>query len=515
MHVFIARLRRDSIVVCHIRGRGRTTISSLDEVVVTADCAIANCAICRPAPPCSTRTRSKIAGVQHFQDVLGLVPNLNWSAGTSRPRYFQLRGIGELCNGRARRILRWDSSSTASTSPASACRRRLSTWSASKCCAVRRARPTARMRSPADRGEHARAAARARAQRQRDVGDYGTRGANGVLGGPSATAKPPGASSPATIAATAFAATPSCSRDDTNGYDESSARLQAARAAARDTCASTSPRCGPISTMATTRSRSTTRAPRCPTSPGQDAQLARALAMRLDYDGAATFDVVSRTAFGNSRSVYSFDGDWGNDGAGARTALRLLPALRPRPQTVSEDLRIVSRDIGGRRRATSRGSRACMRCAPTKTCSSTTSGAICVYGDGESQFASDYRATNLAAYGELEWRARRSDGARGRCARRAPQRRLPRHRRRGVFARTKPCSADRLSLRRAFGERRTGYATLARGYKAGGFNIGADVPAAAQLRRRNAAEPRARLARAASADDVADRRRGALLHAPP
>ncbi|MGH8285698.1 MAG: TonB-dependent receptor plug domain-containing protein, partial [Steroidobacteraceae bacterium] len=36
------------------------------------------------------------AGVQHFQDVLGLVPNLNWSAGSSRPRYFQIRGIGEL-----------------------------------------------------------------------------------------------------------------------------------------------------------------------------------------------------------------------------------------------------------------------------------------------------------------------------------------------------------------------------------------------------------------------------------
>ncbi len=35
------------------------------------------------------------AGVQHFQDVMGLVPNLNWSGSTSRPRYFQIRGIGE------------------------------------------------------------------------------------------------------------------------------------------------------------------------------------------------------------------------------------------------------------------------------------------------------------------------------------------------------------------------------------------------------------------------------------
>jgi outer membrane receptor protein involved in Fe transport len=34
-------------------------------------------------------------GQQHFQDVLARVPNLNWAGGTSRPRYFQIRGIGE------------------------------------------------------------------------------------------------------------------------------------------------------------------------------------------------------------------------------------------------------------------------------------------------------------------------------------------------------------------------------------------------------------------------------------
>jgi len=36
------------------------------------------------------------AGEQHFQDVLGLVPNLNWAGGSSRPRFFQLRGVGDL-----------------------------------------------------------------------------------------------------------------------------------------------------------------------------------------------------------------------------------------------------------------------------------------------------------------------------------------------------------------------------------------------------------------------------------
>lgn len=36
------------------------------------------------------------AGEEHFEDVLGLVPNLNSAGDTSRPRYFQIRGIGEL-----------------------------------------------------------------------------------------------------------------------------------------------------------------------------------------------------------------------------------------------------------------------------------------------------------------------------------------------------------------------------------------------------------------------------------
>ena len=35
------------------------------------------------------------AGTQHFEDVMAMIPNLNWSSATNRPRYFQIRGIGE------------------------------------------------------------------------------------------------------------------------------------------------------------------------------------------------------------------------------------------------------------------------------------------------------------------------------------------------------------------------------------------------------------------------------------
>ena len=69
---------------------------ALDEVVVTADLRDREL---RNLPVSATVLDSatlQAAGVQHFQDVISLVPNLNWSAGTSRPRFFQIRGVGEL-----------------------------------------------------------------------------------------------------------------------------------------------------------------------------------------------------------------------------------------------------------------------------------------------------------------------------------------------------------------------------------------------------------------------------------
>src|SRR5688500_5298530 len=70
--------------------------AALEEVVVTADLRDREL---RNLPASATVLDARtleLAGVQHLQDVLTLVPNLNWSSGTSRPRFFQLRGIGEL-----------------------------------------------------------------------------------------------------------------------------------------------------------------------------------------------------------------------------------------------------------------------------------------------------------------------------------------------------------------------------------------------------------------------------------
>jgi outer membrane receptor protein involved in Fe transport len=70
--------------------------SELDQIVVTATLR-STPAIDVPASVTVLDTQTlRDAGRTNFADVLGLIPNLNWAGDTSLPRYFQLRGIGEL-----------------------------------------------------------------------------------------------------------------------------------------------------------------------------------------------------------------------------------------------------------------------------------------------------------------------------------------------------------------------------------------------------------------------------------
>lgn len=68
----------------------------LDEIVVTA--TLRSVPLEETPGSVSVLTGAALhdAGQQHLEDVLPLVPNLNWAGDTSRPRYFQIRGIGEL-----------------------------------------------------------------------------------------------------------------------------------------------------------------------------------------------------------------------------------------------------------------------------------------------------------------------------------------------------------------------------------------------------------------------------------
>ena len=55
-----------------------------------------------------SNVRNKLSN--HFQGLTQSIPNLNWAGGTSRPRYFQIRGVGErsLYAGEGPPTFQWD-----------------------------------------------------------------------------------------------------------------------------------------------------------------------------------------------------------------------------------------------------------------------------------------------------------------------------------------------------------------------------------------------------------------------
>ena len=67
----------------------------LEEVIVTATLREQSLVATPVSITVLNERTLRDAGRQHFEDVLAAVPNLNWAGGTSRPRFFQIRGIGE------------------------------------------------------------------------------------------------------------------------------------------------------------------------------------------------------------------------------------------------------------------------------------------------------------------------------------------------------------------------------------------------------------------------------------
>ncbi|MEJ2602594.1 MAG: TonB-dependent receptor [Gammaproteobacteria bacterium] len=67
----------------------------IEEIVVTADFRERQRAELPASVAVLPEETIRRAAVQHFEELTHLVPNLNWAGGSNRPRYFQIRGIGE------------------------------------------------------------------------------------------------------------------------------------------------------------------------------------------------------------------------------------------------------------------------------------------------------------------------------------------------------------------------------------------------------------------------------------
>ena len=69
---------------------------SIDEIIVTADFRGRALSELPSSVTVLNAEFIEQAAVQHFEELINIVPNLNWSGDGHRARYFQIRGVGEL-----------------------------------------------------------------------------------------------------------------------------------------------------------------------------------------------------------------------------------------------------------------------------------------------------------------------------------------------------------------------------------------------------------------------------------
>jgi len=441
---------------------------ALEEVVITASLRPV---AARETPASATvldERTLRAVGVQHLQDVLSVVPNLNWASGTSRPRYFQLRGIGEtdqwqgapnnsvgflvdgmdfsgvgmpgqLLDLAQVEVLRGPQGTT---------------LGANALAGLVNLRSNPAVPEPVLRFEAT-------------GGGLGTRAIGAVAGGALGDDGAAWRAVAQGFRSDGSRRNVTLGRDDTNGLDERLLRVRLASAQhgawRADVAALWSAQDNGFDAFAVDNAR-TTRSDQ----PGRDSQRSRGLALTLEREGAARF--VSTSAVADADIVYAFDGDWGADPDYDFTSRFLR-----RHRTLTQDLRLTGGDAGD-----AGGAIGWVVGAYASRVDESNDQLDLYGGSVYRALVSDYRARTLAAYGSVErslatrWQAR--------LGLRAERRAIDYTDTDG--ARLDPAETmwgGQATLEYRPAARAFGYLTFARGYKGGGFNLGAAVPAGRRL----------------------------------
>jgi iron complex outermembrane receptor protein len=455
----------------------RPGVAPLGELVVTGSLRQEPAATLPTSVSVLSERRLEQSGVQHFQDVLGLVPNLNWAAGTSRPRHFQIRGIGDLeqyqgAPNPSVAFLIDDIDLSGVGMPAT----------------LFDVQQIEVLRGPQGTRYGANALAGLVQVRTQDPGatpelltevslaEDDTRAAGAVFGG-----AVPGTESAAVrfvvqqFQGDGFRRNAFLGRDDTNGRDELTARAKLAFDGPAGWHGQATLLFADFDNgydaFAIDNSRVTQS-----DDPGTDAQRTSGGALRLERAGER-LAFTSITSFAQSDIRYGFDGDWGNDAFWGENAPYDFTSstLRDR-RTFAQDLRVMTPSLHGHNNGHDTGDTGFAWLAGVyfRELAEENDQLDVFNGDIARALRSDFEARSLALYGQADWRlAPRVTLSTG----------LRLERREAGYADTDGMSFDptetmsggHLSLRFDVAEEHVAYATVARGYKNGGFNIGAAV----------------------------------------
>lgn len=433
---------------------------TLNEVVISATLSETPLALTAASVTVLDEDQLSAPGLSHFGDVTSLVPNLGFAGGTSRLRYFQIRGIGELeqyegAPNPSVGFLIDDIDFSGIAMPA----------------ALFDLRQVEVLRGPQGTAFGANAIAGLISLRSKDpqqgfsgfgeleAGNYDTYGAGVVLNNSTDDDRTAWRLGLHRTASDGFRKNVFLGRHDTNGFDENFVRLRV-RSHLTDVLdlnltgiyadADNGYDAWSIDNSRTTQSDE----------PGVDAQLTRAMSMRFDFSGWEGVTLRSISTYLDADMDYSFDGDWGNDEFwGVNGPYEFSESIGRHRRNISQEFRLHGMNAGGDWIA---GIYA-MRMRESYDF-------LDLYnGDVYRTLGSSYRALNLAAYAQIDHKVAAeltlSSGLR-------LERRDARYRDSNLLA-ADPVDTmvgGHVALTWEFAKGQSAYAALTRGYKAGGVN---------------------------------------------
>jgi iron complex outermembrane recepter protein len=455
----------------HAAAETRTGAAPLEEIIVTAAFRDDDLAGMPASVTVLDAATLREAGLQHLEDVLALVPNSNWSGESSRPRYLQLRGIGERSQYQG-----------APNPSVGFIVDDIDFSGIGMVATLFDMQQLEVLRGPQGTRYGANALAGLVYMRSRAPGEQfqfdteltiaedNARALGLAFGGPLDEAWS------YRIAAQqwrsdGFRDNAFLSRSDTNRRDELTTRARLRYAPndrfQADLTAMHVDLDNGYDAFAIDNSL-VTQSDR----PGRDAQRTRAASLRLDWLVGEGARLQSITAAADSDIETSFDGDWGNDAFWGEFGPYDFFAsnLRGR-RTLSQELRVLS-EPGAELFA---GRVAWLAGVYALSLREDNTGLDLFNGEVFRDLASDYKARNLAAYGEVDIAL---------AERWTLQTGLRLERRRADYADTQGVDFEpretmlggSVSLAWQLQDNLHLYGALSRGYKAGGFNIGLGIP---------------------------------------
>ncbi|MDJ0698297.1 MAG: TonB-dependent receptor [Woeseiaceae bacterium] len=319
------------------------TDDGIEEIVITADYRGRSIDEFPASVTVLDNEQVKALAVQHFEELVGIVPNFNWSGDGHRARYFQIRGIGELeqyqgaPNPSVGFLIDDIDFSGIGT---------VATLFDMQRVEVLRGPQGSRYGANALAGLVYLQSTEPTAQRDGRAevmvaGDDAWSAGLAIGGSMSETDTALYRLSAHHHSSDGFRDNPYLGRDDTNGRDESAlrgrVRLLPSDVFTADIALMYTDIDNGYDAFAIDNSLTM-----LSDKPGKDAQKSIGASVRLEWDSLDVATLTSITSFADSDIDFSFDADWGNDDSWAPVLYDYTSVSHRERQTVSQELRLTS-----------------------------------------------------------------------------------------------------------------------------------------------------------------------------